>query len=204
MLKHHLFSLCNRSFGNFCLVNYHLYYDRTVIYIFSLDLSLRPDYPAASCLSTELSQSFLHEMHQRLNWYFCLPGSTPNLFSVTARGTAIGTGQEPRSHPWCPPPPKPSDPICHSVLWTFLLNVSTPSTSFHLPSCLLRQWSPHLLSGLLQQPIYNSPHISFALLPSHHPWIWKKSLQIANPNRSLSLLKPLHDFILLLWYKHNL
>lgn len=207
MLKHHLFSLCNRSLGSFCLVSYRLYYDRSVIYIFSLDLSLRPDYPAASLSLHRAISEFPPWNASKTELILLSPRLHPKpvpCHSMWYSHPSTGTGQEPRSHPWCHLPPKPSDPICHSVLWTFLLNVSIPSTSFHLLSCLLRQCSPQLLPGLLQQPIYNSPNIYFALLPSHHPRIWKKSLQIVNPNRSLSLLKTLNGFILLLWNKHNL
>lgn len=116
----------------------------SLAWIFLWDLIIQ----LPACLSTELSQSFLHEMHQRLNWYFCLPGSTPNLFPVTACGTAIhplGQARN-RSHPWCHLPPKPSDPICHSVLWTFLLRASSDSIHF-VPS-------PQLPFKTMQPPTF--------------------------------------------------
>lgn len=145
MLKCHLFSPCKHSLGNFCCVEYRLYYDRPIIYIFSLDLSPRTDYPA--CLSTGLSISKFppQNMVKTELMILLFPRRHPKPVSYPSTWDShppTGTDQTPRSHPWCHPLPKPSNPICHSVLWTFLLNVLTPSTSFHLLVCLIKTMQP--------------------------------------------------------------
>ena len=139
-----------------------------------------------ACLSTELSE-FPPWNASKTELILLSPKLHPKpvpCHSMWYSHPSTGTGQEPRSHPWCHPPPKPSDPICHSVLCTFLLNVSIPSTSFHLLSCLLRQCSPHLLPGLLQQPIYNSPNIfllsCLLIIPEFGRNLYKLQIQIGH------------------------
>lgn len=147
MLKHHLFSLCNHSLGSFCLVSYRLYYDRSVIYIFSLDLSLRPDYPAASLSLTPSYLKFLHEM-SKTELILLSPRLHPQTCSLSQHVV------QPSIH-WDRPGTGalldvifPLNPQIQSVTQSYgpsSLNVWFIH-AFHLLSCLLRQCSPQLAS----------------------------------------------------------
>lgn len=121
------FSLCNLSSNNFFCLNYHLHYDRPIIYILSLDLSLRPNCPVASLLVHWATSKISQWSMSNTELVMLL---SPRLYVKPV--PYLSDGCRHSSHPW-QPFPKPSYSVCHSVsCGPFLLNVLTSSTSSHL------------------------------------------------------------------------